>query len=146
MLLSASLADYFNSELLLAAIIGGVSGCAFLFVLLAEFLPEAVVKRMRPGFEVLVLGGPGKPAGTRLSRFKIVAFALLSAVLAAIFQLPYGADLAYIQAFIVGVAWPTLVGQAISQTEGQKILNLADQLQNPPAPAPAPTPTPAPAQ
>ncbi|WP_406307019.1 hypothetical protein OHA61_38355 [Streptomyces sp. NBC_00885] len=131
MLLASSLAGYFHWELLLAAIFGFVGSCAFLGALFLGFLGEQAAARIRPGFEKLDIRPKGQPATTRLSPSKICVFVMLGAALAVIFQFPYGTQFAYLQALIVGVAWPTLIGQIMRQAESEKILGLADQVQNP---------------
>ncbi|WP_328923689.1 hypothetical protein OG429_03000 [Streptomyces sp. NBC_00190] len=131
MLLASSLGGYFHWELLLAAVFGFVGSCAFLGALFLGFLGEQTATRIRAGFEKLDLRPKGEPATTRLSPSKICSFMLLGAALAVIFQFPYGTQFAYLQALIVGVAWPTLIGQIMRQAESEKILGLADQVQNP---------------
>ncbi|MFC8429253.1 hypothetical protein [Streptomyces sp. NPDC057253] len=130
--------DHLNGELVLAALIGVVGGVAFLGALLMGFLGDPITKRMRPGFEKVVLRGEGQPATTGLSSPRIGFFILIGAAVAAVLQLPYGTNLAYLQAFIVGVGWPTLIGQALSQAENQRIWDLADRVENPPGGADVP--------
>lgn len=133
MLQASTLADHFHWETLVAAGIGLIAGCAFLGALLLGFLGGAAMNRVRPNFQKLVLQGNGMPAVTRVSTIRVIIFVLIGAALAVVFQLPYGTELAYIQAFIVGVGWPTLVGQAMSQASSQQILNLADKVEDPSA-------------
>lgn len=144
MFLASSLGGYFHWELLLAAVFGFVGSCAFLGALFLGFLGEQAAARIRPGFVKLDLRPKGQPATTRLSASKTCSFPMLGAALAVIFQFPYGTQFAYLQALIVGVAWPTLIGQILRQAESEKILGLADQVQNP-AGNPAGSPTSAPA-
>lgn len=88
-----------------AALIGAAGSLAYFTGLYFSFLQnEVIFGRLWP---------PARQSSLAVRIFRVFWFALIGGAVAFVFQLPE-ANLAPIQAFIVGTTWPTIVSQVLT--------------------------------
>jgi|YelNatPaOPRAMG01_1025707.scaffolds.fasta_scaffold60066_2 hypothetical protein len=94
-----------------AALIGAAGSFAYFAAMYFGFIQnDLILERICPS-------SPRVKAGWRIAR--VFWFVSLGAMVAFVFQLPQGSNLAYIQAFIVGATWPTIVAQTLAGRQGE---------------------------
>jgi hypothetical protein len=102
-----------------AALIGAAGSLAYFSGLYFGFIQsEEILAKLWPSSRLI--HWPSK-------FLRVIWFMAIGAAVAFIFQLPQG-NLAPIQAFIVGVTWPTIVAQTLATRQGESPQTIKEQI------------------